>query len=158
MSGRHALTFPIRAAVARRVERARLTERPAATIIREECAHQTRVCLLAEHIDLRPRRAAISRVQQVSAGFVVRLEVIDAALADEPAVLCIRKVNVEQRVFRWTPQRTPDSSAIVSRQQHAFAADSPPAILIQKIDRMKPGERTRTLLRPRARSVRLRDA
>src|SRR6185295_1642087 len=94
------LACPMRAAVARRKDRAALTEHPSVASIRKHRTHQTRVRIESFEIYLPPTEAAIVSREQIRPRFVIRFQLKHIAFCDEPARVLVRKVNIAQRIFR----------------------------------------------------------
>ena len=131
------------AVVARRVKRAAFAEDPAAfTAQRENRAHHSRLCVAVLDLDALPCRAAVRSVHQVSARLVLRLEQVDAALADDPTALLVREINIANRIFRRTRQALPRRAAINRFKQRAAAAHSPSMIFAQETDCVQPRHRS----------------
>src|ERR1051325_8218382 len=134
MLRRHALAYPVGPAVARGVERARFAEGPGSSLRSEERTHKARVHIAGLHVNTSPSRAAVRRIQQVRARLVLFPEQVDASLADQPPMLFVREIEVAHSILCRAAHLGPSLSAIARGQEHAFAANRPSPIAIQKID------------------------
>jgi hypothetical protein len=83
--------------------------------------------------------SAVSRVHEVGARLVCRLQVVEVSFDDYPAVNVIEEVDIANDVFGRSILLDPSLAAILGHQQSAFGADDPTAVLIEKEDRVEPG-------------------